>query len=344
LASEPQGIAHFVVESEDAGLRLDVFLTKFAAGLSRSKVQQLIAAGAVTVDGEVARARDVTVAGSEVQVSWGQPPVTSPLEPVAMNLAILFEDEHMLVINKPAGLTVHPGAGETGPTLVQGLLHHCQQLSSGDGIDAMRPGIVHRLDKDTTGVMVCAKTDRAHAALAKQFQDKESLVREYQALLDGMMGQDEIVYSSYIHRDPVNRLRMASMTEAQYSLLPERKRPARLRLAKSRFSRDAVFGQRLTLARVRLYTGRTHQIRVHAKALGLAVVGDPLYNRPLQLPLVFSPEIRSQVSNISRQMLHAQRLDLKHPVSGTQLSFRADIPADFLGLLEALAPFRWDLR
>jgi len=347
LASEPQGIAQVVVGAEDAGQRLDIFLTKLAASttaMSRSKVQQLIATGAVTVDGEIARARDLTVAGSEIQVQWGQSAAPSPLEPVAMTLDILYEDEHMLVLNKPAGLTVHPGAGDTGPTLVQGLLHHCRELSSGGGTDAMRPGIVHRLDKDTTGVMVCAKTDRAHAALAQQFQDKDTLVREYVALLDGMMGDAQINYASYLYRDPTHRLRMASMTEAEYHLTPERKRPSRPRLAKSQFSREAVFGQRLTLARVRLYTGRTHQIRVHAKALGMAVVGDPLYHWPLQLPLVFPAQIRSQVANISRQMLHAARLDLKHPVSGIQLSFKADVPADFFALLEALAPFRWDLR
>ncbi len=333
-----------MVEAADAGLRLDVFLTRFAAGLSRSKVQQLIAAGAVTIDGEPAKARDLTVTGSEIQVVWRQSSADTYLEPVAMNLDILFEDEHMLVINKPAGLTVHPGAGDTGPTLVQGLLHHCRQLSTGGSGNGLRPGIVHRLDKDTTGVMVCAKTDRAHAALAAQFLDKESLVREYVALMDGMMNQESLVYSSYIYRDPTHRLRMASMTEADYDRLSERKRPTRVRLAKSRFIREAVFGQRLTLGRVRLYTGRTHQIRVHAQALGLAVVGDPLYNRPLQLPQLFPPDVRSQVSNINRQMLHAVRLDLKHPATGEQLSFKADVPPDFFAILKALEPFRWDLR
>ena len=345
MASESQELDSFVAEAADAGERLDVYLAKRASGVSRAKIQQLIAVGAVSLNGKPTRAKERLTAGDEVKVTWAIAVAPSPLQPVAMPLVIMYEDDDLIVLNKPAGISVHPGAGDTGPTLVQGLLYHCGQLSAGSSPEGamVRPGIVHRLDKDTTGVMVCAKTDRVHAALAKQFQEKKTLRREYTALMDGAMQQNEVLYSSYLFRDPTNRLRFASMTEAAYGALSDRQRPSRVRLAKSLFTREALFGQRLTLGRVRLYTGRTHQIRVHAQALGLPIVGDPLYHRPIQLPLAFPSEIRAQVSKISRQMLHASELSFQHPISGEQCSFTAPLPEDFCDLLQVLAPFRWDL-
>jgi len=360
--SQGLGLGLFVVAAAAVGQRLDVFLAAQAGGASRSKLQKLIAAGAVTVNGRRATAKQAVLLGDQLVVQWQEPP-PSQLSPMPMQLQILFEDDEMIVLDKPAGLCVHPGAGEPGPTLVQGLLHHCGRLGApliraGQTPVWTRPGIVHRLDKDTSGVMVCAKTDRAHAALAQQFQDKKTLLREYLALFDGAMMQDEIRHSSYLYRDPKRRLRFASMSESDFRRLKDehdelaaaaatgllgRQRVGSIkgyRLAQSLFTREAVYGQRLTLARVRLYTGRTHQIRVHACDLALPIIGDQLYHRRVQLPLTFSPEVRALVAQAPRQMLHAHKLGLHHPVSGESLCFEAALPSDFAGIVGLLSQYR----
>ena len=365
MAEQPQSLTLFPVDAASVGQRLDVFLATQAEGTSRSALQKLIAAGAVTVNGVTATAKQSTVLGDQVVVRWQQPPA-SPLTPVAMPLQILFEDDDLIVLDKPAGICVHPGAGDTGPTLVQGLLHHCGRLGgsvarAGQVPVWNRPGIVHRLDKDTTGVMVCAKTDRAHAALSKQFQDKTTLLREYLALLDGAMPQTQLAHASFLYRDPKRRLRFASMSEPDFrrlqighdelqaaqatGLLGRRRIPSLsgYRRAQSLFTREAVFGQRLTLARVRLFTGRTHQIRVHACDVGLPIIGDQLYHRRVQLPLTFSALVRELVAQAPRQMLHAQRLGLVHPVSGQSLVFEAPLPSDFAATLTLLWPYQTNL-
>jgi 23S rRNA pseudouridine1911/1915/1917 synthase len=337
LAGQPQGLSAYVVTAELAGRRLDQFLVEALAGsapVSRAKIQKLVAAGAVTVNGAGARAKDPVAAGDRVEVAWPPPP-PSTLVPARLPLRILFEDAEVIVIDKPAGLAVHPGAGDHGPTLVQGLLHHCGALGHGRAPDPTawaRPGIVHRLDKDTSGVMVCAKTDRAHAALARQFHDKTALEREYVALLDGLLGEALVVRESYLYRDPANRLRFASSAPPPPGV--------KARYAKSLFRREHEYGHRLTLAAVRLYTGRTHQIRVHARDLHCPVIGDALYGRPTQLPASFPAAVQAAVRRVPRQLLHARRLGFAHPTSGARLTFEAEIPNDFSEVIAVLAPFK----
>ncbi len=328
-----------------AGRRLDVYLTEATGKASRAKLQKLIGRQAVTVNGRPAKARDAVALGDVVELTWlDQEPTT--LEPVEMALDILYEDDDLLVVNKAAGVSVHPGAGDHGPTLVQGLLHHAGKLGQGERAKAdptawVRPGIVHRLDKQTSGALVAAKTDRAHAALAKQFQDKATLIREYVALLDGFMPQAEILIESYLFRDPGSRQRFASMTSAEYQRLAAKAggAPTGHRYAKSRFFRQTVYGERLTLARVRLYTGRTHQIRVHAKELKVPIVGDPVYHHPTRLPKSFSAELQAALTKLQRQLLHAQTLGFTHPESGEKLRFEAPLPADFSAILGLLQEF-----
>jgi 23S rRNA pseudouridine1911/1915/1917 synthase len=339
LAEPQENLSVLSVGAEARGERLDRWLATALRGpdglpVSRSRVQRLIESGDVLVDGKAVPAKHLLAGGETVGVRFGPPP-PSRLEPVAMPLSILYEDEHLIVLDKPAGVAMHPGAGDTGPTLVQGLLAHVAgggaQLSSGA---PLRPGIVHRLDKDTTGVVVVAKSDAAHASLAKQFHDKTNL-RAYAALLDGSMGASEIVHESYLYRDPRDRLRFASMPVDEY-----RARGLTAgRYARSRFLREKIYGHRLTLARVVLSTGRTHQIRVHAADLRLPIVGDPVYNRPTQLPKSFDPAARAAALGATRQMLHAQLLGFMHPATGAQLQFTAPYPEDFRHLLELLDPY-----
>lgn len=341
MAGGSQGLNVFEVEVEHAGKRLDVYLAERVAAVSRAKIQKLILAGQVRVNSEPAKAKTLLVAKDVVHVVWDQPP-TATLEPVAFPLAIIYEDEQIIVINKPAGLPVHPGAGPKVVTLAQALLAHCGNLGQSkskvkDPLQWSRPGIVHRLDKDTTGVLVAAKTDAAHAALARQFHDKTKLQREYLALLDGCMREPVVDHESYLYRDPAHRTRFASVPKAR--LTQEKATPpANMRYARSTFAREAVYAHRLTLARVRLFTGRTHQIRVHARDLGLPILGDPLYHHPTQLPLPFPADVRTYVLALKRQMLHASTLAFNHPESGEPLHFEAPLPGDFLSLIGMLNP------
>jgi 23S rRNA pseudouridine1911/1915/1917 synthase len=327
-------LVFYVLETDDARLRsrLDLWLAARLENVSRAKVQRMIANINVTVNGRAARNKDPLSVGDKIEVSPEIPP-ESPMTPVQMPLVILFEDDHIIVIDKPAGLSVHPGAGSTGPTLVQGLLYHVgphglghPQSAYEDPLATLRPGIVHRLDKDTSGIMVCAKSDRAHAHLARQFHDKTTLRREYGALLDGMLKAPEVVRESWLARDPSTRVTFMS--------LPSEKPGARF--AKSLFRVEEVFEQRLTLVGVRLFTGRTHQIRVHAKDLGAPVIGDLVYHRPTVLPQTFSSEARALVGGICRQLLHARHLTFMHPVTERQMSFDSPYPFDFTSVLNTI--------
>lgn len=352
MSDQPVGAeSWFEVDADGHGRRLDLYLAGRAPAVSRAKLQKLIAAGAVLVNDRPVRAKDLLATGDRVRVRWPPAPPVA-LEPVAMPLAILYEDDAVIVLDKPAGLTVHPGAGTKEPTLVAGLLHHCGHLGAPARFRApgavedptawTRPGIVHRLDRDTSGVLVCAKTDRAHAHLTRQFHDKVRLQREYLALLDGTLAAEAVTHTSWLYRDPVNRLKFSSLSCADYSarLAAAPRRDGGplpgMRWARSHFYRQAVFGQRLTLARVRLDTGRTHQIRLHALDLRAPVVGDPLYHRPTQLPLGFSLEVRRQLAAVRRQLLHARLLVFEHPNTGEVMRFETPPPEDFAAILRLL--------
>jgi 23S rRNA pseudouridine1911/1915/1917 synthase len=249
------------------------------------------------------------------------PPVPLELVPEPMPLDIVYEDSALLVVNKPAGLVVHPGAGHATGTLVHGLLAHCGGALSGIG-GVRRPGIVHRLDRGTSGLLVVAKTDAAHRALARQLKAR-SVERVYVALVHGTVTPAEGVVEVPIGRDPLNRRRMAVRP-------PGGGRPAvtRYRVVE-RFRRPIP----LTRLELRLGTGRTHQIRVHLTHLGAPVVGDPTYRRRAVGPL--PPELGARVAALGGQALHAARLAFDHPESGARLAFEAPLPP----ALEAL--FGW---
>lgn len=330
---------------DEGRTRLDAWLASELVNVSRSKVQEMIAAGLVRVNRvKVATGKNAVKEGDVIAYAL-LPKAKSALEPVAMNLEILFEDEHLLVVNKPAGLSVHPGAGETGPTLVHGLLAHTKSLGSSVSVEGDeeeqvhdRPGIVHRLDKDTTGLLVVAKTDQAHAHLSKQFHDKTNF-RQYVALLNGKMPEGEWVRESWLHRDPRDRTRFASMDMSDY--LQKRDREGHdlpgYRYARTLFKQEQSFDH-LTLASIRLYTGRTHQIRIHAKDMNAPVLGDQTYGRGLSEAFLatFPEKTRLKLKAVCRQMLHAWILGFEHPVSGKWIQFEAQLPADFSEILQLL--------
>lgn len=330
------------VPPELAGERIDAFLASTLEGVSRTRIKLLINAGQVLCNAAVIPPRHIVNEGDVVSVNIIEPQgvaAVSPLKPAPVAFEILHEDEALLVINKPAGLTVHPGAGTHAPTLVEGVLHHLQISGAVSHLgDPVRPGIVHRLDKDTSGVMVVAKSPQVLAALQEQFQLKTNL-REYVALLDGVMNRDEIQIESYLYRDPFNRLRFASLTPEQFAALVAEKGEDAVggyRYAKSLFRRHRVYGDRLTLVTVRLFTGRTHQIRVHARALGMPVVGDLVYHRPVQLPQTFPRSLHELLGGLTQQLLHARVLGFEHPVSGRKLAFEAPLPKLFRKIVDIL--------
>lgn len=306
--SPPPGVpVSWTLAVEVAGERLDVWLAGKLKALSRSRLQRLIEAGRVTVDGHSAFARDKTVLGQRVVVTI-PPAVPAIPRPEALPLDVIFEDGDILVLNKPAGIVVHPAPGHAAGTLVNALLHHCGDLAGIGGVE--RPGIVHRLDRETSGLLVVAKHDAAHQALAAQFQ--QGRVRKiYLALVHGVPGQKAGRIETTIGRHPTDRKRMAA-------------NPPRGKHAVSHYETVATRGG-LTLLRVRIETGRTHQIRVHLAHLGLPIAGDPVYgSRARDLRVAECP---------ARQMLHAAELEFDHPADGRRLRFTAPPPADMAGLL-----------
>ncbi|NGO38608.1 RluA family pseudouridine synthase [Limisphaera ngatamarikiensis] len=304
----------FIIEESAPGERFDVFLHRRYPALSRSAIQRLIEQGAVKVNGRPVKPTHSPRAGEQVEVEWPDPkPAT--LEPVAIPLDILYEDDCLVVINKPAGLVVHPAAGHETHTLVHALLHHCAGRLSGVG-GVSRPGIVHRLDKDTSGVMVVAKTDAAHLALARQFAERRVL-KVYHAIVCGQLPHDTGEIRAAIARHPSHRKCM--------TVCEERGREAHTSYRVLERLADA------TLVEARLHTGRTHQVRVHFQHLGHPLVGDPVYgrraNRRLAERLGFEP---------ARQMLHATQLTLAHPRTGESMTWEAPWPADFQDTLRHL--------
>ncbi len=302
---------------ESAG-RLDKALAE-ATGLSRERVKGLILEGAVEVSGKPAKSSSAKLAGGETYRIALPPP--EPLETIAQDipLDVVFEDEHLLVVNKPAGMVVHPAAGNPDGTLVNALLHHCAgQLSGINGV--ARPGIVHRIDKDTSGLLVVAKSDAAHEGLAKQFAD-HSISRRYLAVCAGHPNPPSGTVSGRIGRSDRDRKKMA--------VLPDDS--TRGKHAVTHY--ETV--QRLdhaALIECRLETGRTHQVRVHCASIGHPLLGDPVYGRtPKPLRQVL------QQLQFARQALHAARIGFIHPISGESLDFRAELPLDMRELIDETA-------
>ena len=301
-----------------AGLRLDRFLAARAPDLSRTRLQSLIETGRVLVDGRLRKASHRLRAGEVVRVDV-PPPVPLALVPEPIPLAIVHEDPALLVVDKPAGLVVHPGAGHATGTLVHALLAHCGPTLSGIG-GVRRPGIVHRLDRGTSGLLVVAKTDRAHLALARQLKAR-TVERRYLALVHGAPPHAEGLIEAPIGRDPRDRLRMAVRPAGAGRTAVTRYRVL------ERFARPVP----LTALAVRLGTGRTHQIRVHLAFLGFPVVGDRTYRRRGTPPL--PPALAPRVAALGGLALHAAVLGFTHPETGERLSFEAPPPPAFQALL-----------
>ena len=311
-----------VAGAEDAGERLDRFLARRLAGFSRSRLKNLIEAGHVATGG-------ATLSDPSHRVKPGQAfvltlPEAAPARPQgqAMDLAIVFEDDDLIVVDKPAGLVVHPAPGNPDRTLVNALIAHCGSSLSGIGGEK-RPGIVHRLDKDTSGLIVAAKNDLAHRALAADFAARR-IERAYQAVVWGIPVPREGEIEGDIGRHPIDRKRMAVL-----------KRGGKHALTRYRVIR--ALGPGASLVECRLATGRTHQIRVHLAAAGYPLLGDPVYGRETaERRSRLAPAGRAALAGFHRQALHAGSLGFVHPRTGERLHFESPLPADLHTLIKAL--------
>ncbi len=326
------------VDKEGQRKRLDAWVATRLGILSRSRIKELIENKKILVNGAPSSPSQKIKLNDKIQVmDYEEKPRV--LGPMPIPLHILYEDDSILVLNKQPGLPVHPGPGKNylRPTLVHGLLHYAAQWSRMSTKDThLRPGIVHRLDADTSGVMVCAKTDQAHDHLALQFKNKQSK-RRYLALLYGAMPMAEMIIESYLGRDPSHRLKMTSVSLLHYKNNQQEFEGKKLRYAKSLFRRLATYGQSLFLAEVELFTGRTHQIRVHAQHLNGFVLGDPLYGQKnCSFEREFGKMVGGEVGHLKRQLLHAASLELIHPITQETMIFRADLPLDFVEILTLL--------
>jgi len=317
------------VTGEEAGKRLDQYLASRLEEVSRARVQQLIAEGKVLVNGEPSKASLKLRGGAMVTVTG--PAQAAPLRAMAEDipLDVVYEDPDMAVVNKPAGMMVHAGAGATEDernrgTLVNALLHRFRALSEIGG--ELRPGIVHRLDRNTSGLIVVAKNDVAHRRLAKQFSERE-VSKKYIALVQGWMKQEKGTVSAAISRDEQRRTRMTT------------KGPGG-RTAISHYSVAEKFESeygKFSLVEVKIETGRTHQIRVHLSSIGHSIVGDTLYGAPTEI----KGKKGSEVLSLGRQFLHAAKIEFRQPKSGKELKFEAEMPGelrDFMEKLKATTP------
>jgi 23S rRNA pseudouridine1911/1915/1917 synthase len=308
---------------KQAGLRADRFLAEAIGSLSRSRVKALIAAGAATRDGKPLRdAAEAVRPGSTYALAI---PAAAPALPVPQDipLTILFEDADLIVLDKPAGLVVHPAPGNQDGTLVNALLAHAGEDLPGIGGEK-RPGIVHRLDKDTSGVMVVAKTERAHRTLSEAFATRD-LDREYLALAWGVPTPTAGEIEGPIGRHPTDRKRMAVVQKGGKPAI-------------TRYATERAWGTACALLRCRLATGRTHQIRVHLAEINHPLIGDPVYLRrvPAAARSLAEP-VRQALLAFPRQALHAASLGFRHPVTGQELSFSVPPPPDFVSLITLLS-------
>ncbi|HEY5208909.1 MAG TPA: RluA family pseudouridine synthase [Stellaceae bacterium] len=298
-----------IVDDAATGERLDRFLARALAPLSRTQIKRLIEGGQVAVAGAAATDPAAkTRAGQSFSITLPEPVPDRPVAQ-AMALVIPYEDAHLLVVDKPAGLVVHPAPGNPDRTLVNALIAHCGDALAGIG-GVKRPGIVHRLDKDTSGLMVVAKTELAHHALSADFAARR-IERAYRAIVWGVPPAEGEIAGA-IGRNPHDRKRMAMVARGGKQAL-------------TRYRRLAAYGTEAALLECRLATGRTHQIRVHLAALGYPLIGDPVYGRKRAKKL------------LARQALHAWLLGFRHPASGETLRFTSDMPEDMRDLIAKLA-------
>lgn len=297
----------FSFTAQEPFARADVFLNSTMPHITRSALKKIFEGGGVTINGKTAKASQAVRVGDEVQIVV--PPAEEySVKPEAIPLDIVYQDNDLAVINKPQGMTVHMGNGNKEGTLVNALLYNLDNLSGINGV--IRPGIVHRIDKDTSGLLVVAKNDEAHLSLSKQIAEK-TCTRQYVALLEGNLKEDSGTVTTYIGRDAKDRLKMA--------VVPADK--GKLAITEWQVIKRYVG---YTLCKFNLKTGRTHQIRVHAKYLGHPVVGDPVYG------------IKKQKFALNGQLLHAERLEFTHPKTGERMAFTAPLPDYFAAVLKKL--------
>ena len=296
-----------IFTADGADVRADVLVCEKLSGKTRSAVKKLFEGGLVSINGKIAKPSQTVSVGDEIEVVLPEA-VEYSAKPENIPIDIIYQDEDIAVVNKPQGMTVHLGNGNVDGTLVNALLYRLDSLSGINGV--IRPGIVHRIDKDTSGLLVVAKNDRAHLSLSAQLAEK-TCRRTYLALLEGNLKTDEGTVTTYIGRSPENRVKMA--------VVP----PDKGKLAITDYSVETRY-KGFTLCRFDLKTGRTHQIRVHAKYLGHPVVGDPVYG------------IKKQKFKLNGQLLHAYRLTFTHPSSGKEMTFEAPLPDYFEDILNKL--------
>lgn len=295
----------FKVDADSSRERLDVFLSVQQTEISRSRLKKLIVEGRVTVNGVKQRTGYKVRAGDRITVQVPAP-VALDTAPEDIPLDIIFEDEYFIVLNKPVGMVVHPAPGHSAGTLVNALLHHCNDLSGIGGVE--RPGIVHRLDKDTSGLMMVAKTHAAHLNLSAQIKDRQ-VTKGYLALVSGMMERESGLIDAPVARDPRNRKKMAVVVGG-------REARTRYRVV------EAMDGW--SLLELYLETGRTHQIRVHLTYLGHPLYGDGVYGRANK--------------SLDRHFLHAHHLGFRHPSTGEEIEFRSALPAELALVVDGLRP------
>ncbi|MBO6556498.1 MAG: 23S rRNA pseudouridine(1911/1915/1917) synthase RluD [Pseudomonadales bacterium] len=305
----------FVIPREYALQRLDQAVAALLPQYSRARLQLWIKEGGLTLDGKSVKPRDKVFGGESVVISVEEASDTDAAEDIP--LEVIFEDEHILVIKKPPGLVVHPGAGNPSGTLLNALLNHAPELGH-----IPRAGIVHRLDKDTSGLMVIAKTLEAQNGLVQDLQERV-VSRVYEAIVYGVMTLIDGTVEGAIGRHPVHRKKMA--------IRPEGKE------ARTHYRALQHFEEH-TLVECRLDTGRTHQIRVHMQSLGFPLVGDPTYGGHYRRPKSGDVWLEQALKEFDRQALHAKKLSLNHPASGKKMSWQAEPPEDFMKLLDFLYP------
>jgi 23S rRNA pseudouridine1911/1915/1917 synthase len=316
-----------IVSEKQGGARLDKYLIAAGIGLSRTRVQRLIDEGHVLVDGKTVKVHHLVHPGEIIEATYSRSHPSS-VEPEKIPIDIIYEDDHLIVVNKPAGIVVHPARGNQTGTLVNALLYHCRQLRGGD--ESCRPGVVHRLDKETSGLLVFAKTEIAHAELGQQIQSRR-MKRHYLSFIWGRLPTREAVIEAPIGRHTIDRKRMAVTPFA-----------SRHAVTSYTTLRTYPFA---TYVELRLSTGRTHQIRVHLSHLGHPVIGDPTYGgRKRSLLTDFGREWTEDIEHIltimKRQALHAASLAFVHPSTGKEVEFHSALPDDMRALFNYLNTLR----
>jgi len=309
------------VSKQEKNMRLDKFLAGCFSQFSRSRLQKIIEEGDVTLEDVVISDNSHKVKENDVYCVTEQPPEDASILPEDIKLDILFEDDDILVVNKPAGMTVHPAAGINRGTLVNALLYHCAGSLSGIG-GVIRPGIVHRIDKETSGLLVVAKNDAAHRFLSEQFAE-HSIERTYCAVVYGVLNPLCGRIEGNIARSNFDRKKMAMVQAGG-------------KYAATNYKTIEVFGRTASLVQCNLETGRTHQIRVHLSSKGANLIGDKVYVKNKKSSVIAPAQIKAYINNFPRQALHAASLGFVHPKTKQQMNFCSDLPADMKELVEIL--------